>query len=78
MANNCGCFEEEVHHKILDIGLEYYRMQQDPSKEEFLNKLSADTSHQGRRIVQIMALCFDEYDLYMAKNGLPRDHFENK
>lgn len=78
MANNCGCFEEEIHHKILDIGYKYYNMQQDPSQEEFLNKLHEDTSASAQRIIQIMALSFDEWDLYMAKRGLPRDHFKDK
>ena len=77
MSDNCGCFEETIYHKILDIGHKYYLMQEDKNQEDFLKKLRKDKSVSCQRIVAIMAYCFDEYDLYLSKKGLPRNHFKS-
>ena len=72
------CFEKTIYHKILDIGHAYYLMQEDKSQEEFLNQLRADESVRTQRIIKIIELAFDEYDCYLARKGLPRDHFKEQ
>ncbi len=62
MSNNCGCFEENVYYKILDIANEYNILKEkfDKGDKEFIQKLS-DTNP---RIIEIMRLCVEELEWY--------------